>query len=154
MKNIKYIIPFLALSFIFFACDDGKKQVSELRDQVMDVHDEAMAHIIDMKIMKKNLEKQLEMGNADGTLDSAMTVQLHTGIEALEKADDHMMQWMRNFEAPDNLPTDEALAYLNDQLKDIQLVNEEVNESMAIAKPLVKEIPEEKENTDEENNQE
>ena len=137
--NIKYFIPVLAIVLTLFSCNDGKQQVAELTDQVMDIHDEAMEHMMEMKMMKLNLEKQLEEGNANAALDSTQIVQLHTSVEALEKAESHMRQWLRDYEAPHNMPAEEALTYLGAQLKDIQLVSKEVNESMALAKPLMKE---------------
>ena len=75
--------------------------------------------------------------------DSAKNIQdsIRVDINRLQKAEDDMMDWMKQYKVPDkNLRKDQALDYLNIQLKNIQEVKASIAESFKQSNELLTQI--------------
>ena len=121
----------LCLAFVFTVQSSGASEkeeaVKEMLTATMDIHDEAMREMADMNRIGRMLKKEVQDLNPETPhADSILTV-----IQAIKQAEEDMYTWMRLYEAPTELPPDEALLYLEDQkakisqnLADIQAAHE------------------------------
>jgi hypothetical protein len=91
-KGILIVIGILIAIIIFsFGSNIGQDEVSELKEEVITIHDEAMARMGEIMQLKRELSKlKIEAKN-----DSLILINLSD----LTKAHDGMMDWMRNFSA-------------------------------------------------------
>ncbi len=97
------------------------EQKAELQDQVMAVHDSAMAEMDQIFRLRKKL-RTLRDTLATQQTDSATLQLLQQNITGLNKADESMMNWMRSYKAPDTLQHDQAMDYLQTELQKIERV--------------------------------
>jgi len=101
-----------------------------LAEEVMAVHDEAMAKMTQMHELRLQLEGRANGGDPEPEIAAA--------IEALQQAHRQMMTWMRDYRPPQ---TDEALQqagdYLLDQRQKIQLVSDAIATSIDRAERLL-----------------
>ncbi len=101
-----------------------------LAEEVMAVHDEAMAKMTQMHELRLQLEGRANGGDPEPEITAA--------IEALQQAHRLMMTWMRDYRPPQ---TDEALQqagdYLLDQRQKIQLVSDAIETSIDRAERLL-----------------
>ena len=142
MKRTYWLIG-LCLAAFLLGCDNAntvkvekapeKTQVDLLKDEVMAKHDSAMAQYGELYLQRKRLSQQ-----ADSLPDSshAMKEQYGKAILALIKADDAMMAWMRTYQAPDSLSQEAALQYLQKEKQEIEVVQQQILQSLAQAKAL------------------
>ena len=104
MKTLYIFI--LAIAIV--SCGDSKKTI--LYNKVMDVHDEVMPRMDDIYKHKKEFQDKLATKPAD-------SVEIQQKIAMLDSADHMMMDWMHQFNPPDEKTSDEeAEKYLEDQL--------------------------------------
>ena len=117
------------------ACDSGtsgEEETVSLEDKVMAIHDEAMAkmdNIYKLRRKLRTLRDTLEAQQADST----MLLPLEQEISGLNKADEAMMQWMRQYEAPDTLQQEQAMQYLQQELKKIKRVQTMMDSTLEAA---------------------
>ncbi|MES2727409.1 MAG: hypothetical protein V4643_09935 [Bacteroidota bacterium] len=123
MKNIFILIVGLSL----FACNNKPSAVQLLDNEVMRVHDEAMAQSALVLKLKKTINNQL-----DSTRDLTKRVHLQKISAQLYKADRMMLEWMHQYQTP-NLSNDTAINYLNIQLNKINEVHSVTFESIKTA---------------------
>jgi hypothetical protein len=101
-----------------------------LAEEVMAVHDEAMAKMTQMHELRLQLEGRAGGGDPEQEIGVA--------IEALQQAHRQMMTWMREYRPP---KTDEALQqagdYLLDERDKIQLVSDAIATSIDRAERLL-----------------
>lgn len=122
---MKKILIVLALPFaLLTGCNSGTQEAEQkavLQEQVMAVHDSAMAEMDNifklrrnLRILRDSLEVQRE--------DTALLSPLGREIKGLNIADASMMDWMRNYKAPDTLQHEQAMQYLQLELQKINRV--------------------------------
>lgn len=120
-KLILLALPLLTLA----GCTEGNsreaQQQQELEATVMAKHDSAMALMGNIFKLRRSLQA------LHGTLtaqqaDTATLQALEQQIAGLEEADEVMMVWMRNYEAPDSLQHGQAMDYLQQELQKIERV--------------------------------
>ena len=101
-----------------------------LAEDVMAVHDEAMAKMTQMHELRLQLESRADEGDPEPEIAAA--------IEALQQAHRRMMAWMRDYRPPQ---TDEELrqakGYLLDERQKIQLVSDAIATSIDRAERLL-----------------
>ncbi|MBE0586155.1 MAG: hypothetical protein IH612_20625 [Desulfofustis sp.] len=101
-----------------------------LAEEVMAVHDEAMAKMTQMHELRLQLEERVGGGDPEPEIGAA--------IEALQQAHHQMMVWMREYRSPQ---TDEALQqagdYLLNERDKIQVVSDAINASIDRAEHLL-----------------
>jgi len=106
----KTAILFLSMLF-FVACDNDKKQIEALTKETETIHDEAMKDMADMNRVAREL-KQTMMAAMMNPEQSAAYAE---ALTAMGKAENDMMDWMKNYKSPDEMPSAEALKYIQEQ---------------------------------------
>ena len=132
------------------SCNQEKEQREQLRDEVMDLHDEAMPMISDLRAVRKKLEARYRYLLPDSaSLDSAALGRLQEygrTFTATAGAEEAMMRWMRSFDPTimeDGTPHEDVMTYLNKQKEHMESVKEYMETSLAGAeKALTFEGPE------------
>ncbi|GAB3831197.1 hypothetical protein GCM10028895_48260 [Pontibacter rugosus] len=129
---------FILLSFplvCLFSCSAGNAEVEEkavLESRVMSVHDSAMARIGEIYKIRRQLRAlrdTMEIQQAD----TAVLGALQQEINSLNQADEVMMQWMRQYKAPDTLQAKAAKEYLQNELVKIERVQTVMDSSIQAA---------------------
>lgn len=112
---MKKWLLYLSLPLSLIACQGGasdEDRQQTLETEVMDLHDEAMADMGKIYRLRRNLTSLRDSLQAQST-DTATISLLTRRIQELEKADEAMMEWMRQYKAPDTLAHEQAMLYLN-----------------------------------------
>ena len=118
------------------ACGDP---VVALQKEVIAVHDEVMPKMGEISQLEKTLRQEREKLAQLEVPDSTQMELLLAEITRLKQANERMMDWMRNYEAPSpEQDQAEALSYLNEQMEKIVAVKSDMLESMEHAKTLIK----------------
>lgn len=131
--KIKLIVTISLLAVLAYSCKQENK-VEKLKTEVMTIHDELMLEMGSLMNLKKQLkDKTIHL---DSIGDS--TEELDRLIHNLEKADEAMMEWMRNYKDPSpKMSEDEALKCLQDKMESIKEVKQKFNSSKALAKAVL-----------------
>ena len=115
-------LPFLSILFgllLFSSCkSEHSTEVQKLYDEVMVIHDEVMPEMGTIHKLKKQLKGLLK--NPSATLDQA---DVKKNIEALDQADEAMMDWMHQFKVPKEASDKIKLEYLAIQKEKMAKVN-------------------------------
>ncbi len=127
---MKKVFALLVL-FIAMACQNQQQELEEQKSEVLEVHDRTM-------------EKRGKLIQTKSELDSYMTVaedsasNLYSAINGLQMADEAMMNWMRNFESPDEKGgTDaEKIEYLKEEKKKIKEIEEQTQKALEKAEKV------------------
>lgn len=126
---------FSLVLLLFFACTDKRAEVIVLEESTMQVHDEAMAQMSEVKSTGRQLKRSLatmdSIGQTGPRRDS-----LIVGISALDRAGRDMMDWMASYKAPDKLSNEEALAYLTAEKVKIDKNKSDIEAALALGKSL------------------
>ncbi|MFC4871539.1 hypothetical protein [Negadavirga shengliensis] len=112
----------------------------ELKDKVISVHDEVMPRIGSLKTYQKELlERANQMESSDEAIDNHIAIQeLRSAAHSCEEAYDNMFVWMRQFKSEySDMTEEEVEKYLTDQLKKIEKVRKDVDDSMHEADSLL-----------------
>jgi predicted nucleic acid-binding Zn-ribbon protein len=140
--HIRNISPFLLialLGLLMLACGEKKDPVVSLQQEVMAVHDEVMPKMGEIAQLEKSLRKERERLAQLEMPDSTQMEVLLEEITTLKRANEGMMDWMRNYEAPSpEQDQAESIAYLNDQMEKIEAVKTDMMESIEHANTLLK----------------
>ena len=133
-KNLILLtLPLLTL----LGCTEGNSpeelQQQELEATVMAKHDSAMALMGDIFKLRRNLQA-LRDTLAAREADSATLQALEQQVAGLEAADEVMMVWMRNYEAPDSLQHEQAMHYLQQELQKIERVQIVMDSTISAAR--------------------
>lgn len=133
MKNIF----FLLVTILCFSCGGGssstpeQKQESEKWDAVMANHDVVMPMMGTTNKVRKGLKAILK--NSDG-LEATTATKVNALIDALNKADDSMMDWMQGYKKLGVLQKtkshEEIMQYLNTEESKINKVKELMESSI------------------------
>lgn len=130
---MRFLFPLVLL--LFFACTDKRAEVIVLEESTMQVHDEAMAQMSEVKSTGRQLKRSLatmdSIGQTGPRRDS-----LIVGISALDRAGRDMMDWMAGYKAPDKLSNEEALAYLTAEKVKIDKNKSDIEAALALGKSL------------------
>ncbi|MFY0650500.1 MAG: hypothetical protein JXQ96_00635 [Cyclobacteriaceae bacterium] len=123
----KFWIP-VGLCLLLLSCNKEKKVQETLFNEVMDVHDEVMPQMSSLRKLAKSLESKLDSIAVDSLLtEKGQKEELNKAIEDLKKANESMMEWMRQFEQiEEGTPHGEVMKYLKDQKKKIEKVRDDM----------------------------
>ena len=126
-------ITCLLAILLLAACEGKHAGVEQLHKETMDIHDDAMILITQMKRLGRALKQELSKQDsiAPERRESIMTV-----LSQMDAADTDMMNWMRDFKTPHGLKPEEALEYLNEQKSLIKKNHEDIQAAIAAAKQL------------------
>lgn len=124
----KLIIAAFAV-FALSACNDGKDQEKALQDEVIKIHDKVMSD--DNRLMDNKMKIDTLLTTTTDTAQKAALTHLNAELLVAEQA---MENWMQKFDPEQaNKSSDEKVAYLTDQKKQIMsidsLMNTAINKS-------------------------
>lgn len=144
---MKKHILLLALPLaLFSACQSdasGEEEKTELETKVLTIHDEAMAKMDNIYKLRRTLRTMRDTLEAQQA-DSTAILALQQEISGLNKADEAMMQWMRQYDEPDTLQHEQAMTYLQQELTKIERVQTIMDSTIAAAQATVKNYEQEK----------
>jgi hypothetical protein len=137
ITNLLLIFACASLSMLYACKNEREEALNRLNDEVMKLHNETMPKMGDMYQLKTALKKRSEATSEDSTQlkEALLEAQL-----ALSKADDNMMQWMHNFTEGKNTAKsyEDKIKFFKAQKDSIQIVNNQIYMSIAIATKYVK----------------
>lgn len=117
---------------LFNACTDTKKQEKDALEQVIKIHDEAMAkseQAIKDKMLLDSISK------ADNIIEQP---EIKSVVNNLTTADKAMEDWMHQFNADNTGKSHEQIMqYLNDQQKQVSKVNQQLQTALSQSKQLI-----------------
>ncbi len=131
---------FILSIFIGISCTKTENQETKspsLVDQVMEVHDDAMAKMEAMHALESDIKTYLS--SLDSTSAQAEIEMGAERVQALADAEEAMMNWMRNYESPsEETPEEEAKKYLTEQKNSIGEVAQQIDNSLEKGKAFLK----------------
>ncbi|WP_051287060.1 hypothetical protein [Algoriphagus mannitolivorans] len=139
MKNFLICIA-LGFSLIFQSCGNSQIDANKkLREEVIAVHDEVMPKMGQLKSLEKSsLQMAEDLANSSEP-DSARIVALKELATQLDQAYESMFVWMRQYDVEDGEKTpEEVKAYLEEQMKKVSLVNQDIKSALEKADSLLK----------------
>lgn len=114
--------------FMFYSCSSvQEEEQKDLKKEIMDIHDELMPNMHTVDSLKKTLEENRSylVGDSLGAPEGAESkIPVDSLIRALERADESMMEWMRNynkFEEP-TFSHEEQMEYLRKEKEKIEQI--------------------------------
>lgn len=132
MKSILFYFTISILTIsTFISCNDAIDQVTLLEAEVIAIHDQAMAKTSTLYALKKALKTKLN--------ESGDSTQIFDLIKRLDDADEEMMVWMDQYEAPDADRSKESnLSNLNQQKVKIINVQLAIDEAIKVSNEYLK----------------
>jgi hypothetical protein len=135
MKNRLLIIIFFCL---LAGCHNASqtRQREALESRVLRVHDEAMADMDLLFVLRQDLKKLSDSLSARQP-DTATRQLVEKHIVLLAQADEAMMQWMNHYKSPSKEQAlDSTMRYLQDQLQKIEQVKKTMDSTLAAAQQI------------------
>ena len=138
MKNIYLLIFGLC---VIISCTTEKKREDALYKEVMDIHDEVMPVMGTLRALSKSLQLHADSIQLDSIqLSPEELVRIDSLKERLEKANEAMWQWMRDFRPlEEGTPHGEVLKFLIEQKKRIDKVRDDMMKAKDEADKYLKE---------------
>lgn len=128
-----FTMLFLLLSgLLFTACGNDKKQLETLTKETETIHDEAMKDMADMNRVAREIKDFM----ISATMTPEQSAQYNEVLTNIGNAENHMMEWMKNYKPTDALAPAEALQYLQDQKVSIQKNHAEIKAALEAGKKL------------------
>ena len=161
-KNLIPLFLLAAVSILFSSCDQKQEKVEEggppmvtspeavvpeapsedelLYEEVMAVHDEAMAKMGTIRRLSRQLNDSIENTNANPMEQEEMINLYRNRLKELKDADGAMRLWMREFSAEgDSLEGAERVAYLKEEKASMEEVARQMDQAIAEAQEALKE---------------
>jgi hypothetical protein len=138
-KSLGFVV-LICLSLQFSGCNSDKKNPNEeLKKEVIEIHDEVMPLMGDLKSLKtKVLEKSASLSNEDFS-NKEQIEELEQMAAELDSAFDGMFVWMRQFKSDyEGMSTIEVKDYLLEQKLKVEKVNVDIKEAIASATEMLK----------------
>jgi hypothetical protein len=137
ITNLLLIFACASLTHLCACRNEQEETLTKLNNEVMTLHNETMPKLGDIQELKKALKKKSETVSEDSTelKEALLEAQL-----SLSKADDNMMQWMHNYSEGKNIarPFEDKIKFFKAQKDSIQIVNNQIYMSIAVASKYVK----------------
>jgi hypothetical protein len=112
LRSILILILFISIS----GCRQENNldpDARQLYNEIMEVHDEVMPKMKDIRILKKELKK-IENYSSNPEIMQA--------LNNLEQADEAMMDWMAQFKVPKDVEKNDQLNFLNEQMLSVNIM--------------------------------
>ena len=125
---MKKYLGILFIAILLLSCNRHEK----IYDEVMDIHDVAMANMDQIMTLKVELKENIESLNSDTLVDNTAQIEeINSLISDLESADEGMMNWMREFHDDyEHVAKSEIMDYLEEQKEKITAVGKTINEAI------------------------
>jgi hypothetical protein len=102
----------LAIAIAATSCGNEKKQIDALVGETERIHDEAMKEMADMNRIARDLKQRMI---ADSNMAAERKDAIMSVLTQMGKAENDMMDWMKNYKNPDGMPPAEGLKYIQEQ---------------------------------------
>lgn len=128
IRNSGFTLAILSLLLLTTGCGSEKKEQQALFGEVMQVHDEVMPKMDNLRGLAQELSQQSDLLMADSLVDhSTELAEMKTLSDQLLNANEGMMVWMRNFkQIEEETPHDEVMQYLGEQRQLVQQVKDDM----------------------------
>lgn len=141
---MKLLSILMLMSFCLYSCSsDQEEQQKELKKEIMNIHDELMPSLDKVDSLKKALEENRNYltGDSLGVTQGNVAVPVDSLIIALERADEGMMEWMRNYDKfeEETFSHEEQMEYLLKEKEKIEQVRLEMISSIMEAENVLEE---------------
>jgi len=133
MKSVVLKVSGILIFSLLLSCESKKKEVEKLQAETIEIHDEVMPKMDDIMRLKKSLKSEQD------SVSSEKHEKIQALIVSLEKADEAMMNWMRNYDPKmENMSEAEKLEYLKNQKAAISKVSQQMKSSISGAEEFLK----------------
>ncbi len=144
---MKRVTIFLSLILIITACGGPKLDTVALRNEVMDIHDEVMPKMGELRSLKKQVLAKSE--ELKSSADAQTVGDLENLAGSLDEAYSGMMTWMndwskseKNFLNKDNglktgVDPEDAAKFLSDEKERVSKVRDNINSAIKSAKEVL-----------------
>ena len=126
------LLSILFSALFFTACGDDKQQIETLSKATETVHDEAMKDLADMNRIARELKDQM----IAATMTPEQSAVYNEVLTNMGKAENNMMDWMKNYQAMDQMAPADALKYIQEQKKLIEKNQAEIKAALEAGKKL------------------
>lgn len=135
MKTIfNLFVSFLLLLSALSCAQEKIDENKLLKQEVIDIHDEVMPRMGELRSLKKSLLEKVEALENNGDSDPESIQRLKTYADDLEHAFDGMFVWMRQFQSSYEGSEEEVHKYLQEQKVLVEKVNRDIKTSIENAK--------------------
>jgi hypothetical protein len=148
--RIRSFLIIVLSAIMLLGCNDGSEHktnpvaqssvvdsddIAISKKKIMSLHNQTMAKMDSMMLLKSELNTLLKTGDFSNENDKKA---VKSGIEALENANNAMMDWMHQYKTPDKKwEHEKARTYLDDQYTKILNVKKEMDMSMQNARQAI-----------------
>ena len=133
----RYMLGWIVL-LVIGACsnEEAGEQWQDLQEEVIAVHDEVMPKMGAIAAWSDSLRQlQNQLQSEASAADSALTEAIEEQLLQLAKAEESMMDWMRNYTPPTKEQAEEEImAYLQEEQQKINAVRDDMLAAIADAK--------------------
>lgn len=130
----KFLLLILLITATVFLIGCGPSAIEQLEDEVLEIHDEVMPWLDDMKAKRRKLVKRQPLSEAD-------SMNMLNTSKLLHRGDSMMWNWMYQYrpvsELEDSLNAEELEGYLRHQKTLIIEVNQVIKEGMKRADEIL-----------------
>jgi hypothetical protein len=110
-------------------------EIASLEKKVMAMHNQSMAKMDSLMMLKSRLKDGLKKESAWG---DKQKKEAESDIKEIEKVNDAMMDWMHQYKTPDKKwDHDKSISYLNDQYSRISDIDTQMSRQIQKAKRTV-----------------
>ncbi|AWW33086.1 hypothetical protein DN752_06610 [Echinicola strongylocentroti] len=121
---------------LLVSCDNHQKEVKQLKDEVIGIHDEVMP------LMGKLKEEQSRLMTSSGKMllddsvaNGAIAEEMNEVAKGLEDAYEGMFVWMRQYKVDfEGMTNEQVIEYLQEQKEKVTKVNDDITTALEEAK--------------------
>ncbi|MDO6439367.1 hypothetical protein Q4534_18225 [Cyclobacterium sp. 1_MG-2023] len=122
-----------------FSCSPKESQNELLKEKVIQVHDEVMPKIGELKASQKKLNEMAgNLEQSEDAKDTEKAAELKAVAADCEHAYDEMFVWMRQFDVDlEEMSEEQAKSYLEEQLEKVDKVKKDILEALEKSEALL-----------------
>jgi len=115
IRNVSLVCGFLLVVLASCVSNNQEKELKQLEQEVIELHDEVMPLMDPLYKIRKGLQEMTELDSAN--------IELKNAINTIEIAEEAMMDWMRNYDMTfKGNDSAETLQYFSEKKKSIEQV--------------------------------
>lgn len=136
LSKLVFQCSIIAIIIVSNGCTSEKDTQQKLFDEVMQVHDEVMPKMGELRSLAKQLSNRADSLASDSLAENTTQInEMRDLSKQLNDANEGMMEWMRQFEQiEEGTSHGEVIQYLTEQRKKIQKVRDDMLNSQSEAK--------------------
>lgn len=126
-------LPLFLLAFLLLsACNNDQKQVDQLLKETETLHDQAMKEMADMN----RVARELKAFMVTAKMTPEASAEYNTVLTNMGKAENDMMDWMKNYKSLDEMGPENALEYIRGQKSGIEKNYADIKAALEAGKKL------------------